>query len=351
MSQQPVISTGLSVIIPTLNEAEALPRLLAALREQQDIDLEVIVADGGSQDGSQSIAQGYGAQVVVSPTGRGRQMNQGARQATQPLLLFLHADSGLTSAHQLASSITALTQAQTQAGHDRVAGHCKLCFRRTTGGHSFAYHYYEEKSALNRPECTNGDQGLLLTHRFFSKLGGFDESLGFLEDQRLAERVRRQGLWITLPKVLETSARRFESEGLGRRMLLSAMIMACNHLGLDVFFQRLKIAYQVQDQTSRLRLTPMFEVFDALNREARPQVRRTRWLALGRYVQSHLWQPLFCCDLLLERAFAIHKRPLLWLHDRVIRPLTDFLPFHLLSTVLVWLVYVGLRSYFRHNEE
>jgi rSAM/selenodomain-associated transferase 2 len=210
----------LSVIIPTLNEADNLPALLRLLRDQTGTGLEIIVADGGSSDATRELARQQGVVVVETTPGRGAQMNRGTAIATAPWLLFLHADSIPTSTSQLAQALTALQAACTAQKNERIAGHFRLRFERSQPGHDLAYHYYEEKSALNRPECTNGDQGFLLSKAFFNELGGFDESLWFLEDQRLAEKIRRSGGWITLPGVLATSARRFETEGLGRRLLL-----------------------------------------------------------------------------------------------------------------------------------
>jgi cellulose synthase/poly-beta-1,6-N-acetylglucosamine synthase-like glycosyltransferase len=67
----------ISVIIPTLNEAEALPSLLRALARQGEAH-EVIVADGGSDDGTVSLARTAGARVVAAPCGRGAQLAAGA---------------------------------------------------------------------------------------------------------------------------------------------------------------------------------------------------------------------------------------------------------------------------------
>ena len=73
---------SLSVVIPCLNERERLPLLLADL-QQGSSDLELVVVDGGSSDGSPAIARLGGARVVsVNPAGRGRQLAAGARQAS-----------------------------------------------------------------------------------------------------------------------------------------------------------------------------------------------------------------------------------------------------------------------------
>ena len=94
----------LSVIIPTLNEAEALPRLLTDLSEQQDLTMEIIVVDGGSTDATRDVPARFCAGLVTSEAGRGLQMNAGAARAGQELLLFLHADSRLTYPRQLADA-------------------------------------------------------------------------------------------------------------------------------------------------------------------------------------------------------------------------------------------------------
>ena len=85
----------LSVIIPTLNEAPQLPDTLKRVRAVLRHGDKIIVADGGSTDGTREIASDYGACVVRSPRGRGTQLNAGADAATGDILLFLHADTHL----------------------------------------------------------------------------------------------------------------------------------------------------------------------------------------------------------------------------------------------------------------
>ncbi|TFH61439.1 MAG: glycosyltransferase, partial [Candidatus Zixiibacteriota bacterium] len=91
----------LSIVIPTLNEAEALPLLLSDLARQQGVSFEVIVADGDSADATCQIANQWFSSgrlqgsCHVGPSGRGRQLNAGAELTTSAWLLFLHADSRL----------------------------------------------------------------------------------------------------------------------------------------------------------------------------------------------------------------------------------------------------------------
>ncbi|MGA9238233.1 glycosyltransferase, partial [Robiginitalea sp.] len=87
--------TELSIIIPTLNEAPRLEVLLPYLRKNlpAGAGAEIIVADGGSSDGTPEIARRLGAEVLSTPKGRAVQMNEGAKNARGRILYFLHADS------------------------------------------------------------------------------------------------------------------------------------------------------------------------------------------------------------------------------------------------------------------
>jgi glycosyltransferase involved in cell wall biosynthesis len=82
--------TGVSVVIPTFNEAEAIGRVIREL--PRDIVLQVIVADGGSTDGTQAAAQAAGAVVLDAGFGYGRACSAGAAAAVGPVLVFLDGD-------------------------------------------------------------------------------------------------------------------------------------------------------------------------------------------------------------------------------------------------------------------
>ena len=93
----------ISIVMPCLNEAETLAlcvdKALAALREN-GIAGEVIVADNGSTDGSQTIATEHGARVVPVPLrGYGAALNAGILAGHGRYVLMADADDSYNFAH------------------------------------------------------------------------------------------------------------------------------------------------------------------------------------------------------------------------------------------------------------
>jgi rSAM/selenodomain-associated transferase 2 len=314
----------LTVVIPTWNEAAALPALLADLRAQQGVTLQLIVADGGSNDGTPAIAAHAGAEVVLAPRGRGAQMNAGAAQAHAEWLLFLHADSRLESATQLRDALVAVKHE-----FGAVAGHWPLHFARTGTGDEKLYRYLEAKTALNRPGTVNGDQGLLIGVELLQTLGGFDERLPFLEDQSLAFKIFERGRFVVLPGRLTTSARRFEAEGARRRYTLMSLIMGMYAAGAREYFTGAPSIYKTQDATGRLRLSPhLSHLRDVLLGVGRERAMQILWRA-GQYTRQNAWQLFFWWDVRLGRP----TRPCLRFYERYLRRATDNVVFDALTTV------------------
>jgi len=86
----------ISIIIPTINEANNLPLLLSDLSSIQK-ESEIIIVDCGSKDKTIDIANIYGAKVYKSKEkNRGLQLNMGAKNSIGDWLIFLHADTRLT---------------------------------------------------------------------------------------------------------------------------------------------------------------------------------------------------------------------------------------------------------------
>ena len=89
--------TELSIIIPTLNAAQVLGPTLSALAQMESVALikELVVSDGGSEDGTQTAVINAGANLVEVAPGRGGQLRAGADAARGNWFLFLHADTVL----------------------------------------------------------------------------------------------------------------------------------------------------------------------------------------------------------------------------------------------------------------
>jgi rSAM/selenodomain-associated transferase 2 len=190
----------LSVVIPTLDEAARIARRLDELAAL-GVD-EVVVADGGSRDGTVEIARARpGVQVVTCPRGRGLQQNAGARAARGDVLVFLHADTALPD-DACAWIARALAEPAVVAGAFRVRTVADVG-RNWLGP---LLRIADIRSHLTR--LPYGDQALFVRRVAFERVGGFpDEPL--MEDVELVRRLRRLGRVVTVPAYVRASGRRF----------------------------------------------------------------------------------------------------------------------------------------------
>ena len=91
---EPKAMTGVAIVIPMLNEAAGLPRLLRSLAALEPPPAEVLAVDGGSADASVAIAEAAGLLVIRHDTpGRAAAINRGVQEATAPIICVLHADT------------------------------------------------------------------------------------------------------------------------------------------------------------------------------------------------------------------------------------------------------------------
>lgn len=302
----------ISLIVPLLNEAAELPGLFVSLSEQEGVRFEVILCDGGSSDGSPHLCRELGdhaafeVQTLSTLRGRGNQMNAGAGVARSDLLLFLHADSHFDTPDALKVAVAAYRK-MLQEVADPVAARFRLRFRRQDTQPSLAYFFYESKARLNRADCIRGDQGFLLQRTLFNSLGGFDTSLPFLEDVRLAAAVAKIGHWMLLPAEISTSARRFEREGLYERQVVNAIITNAVAADWIEFFSALPGIYHCNSLSGRLQLFPLLDGIRTLL-AARPDPwRRAFWRATGHHVAGNIWQLFYWLD--VRSAFVCGKSP------------------------------------------
>jgi uncharacterized protein len=209
----------ISVIIPTLNEAQRIGETLSRVLDEPGV--EAIVVDGGSSDGTCELARSQGALVVASAPGRGRQMNAGARVARGELLLFLHADTLLPAGYA-----KAIRAAMGRA--DAIAG----AFRMRLDVRSPGLRLVE---LLTNLRCRlfqepYGDQALFLRAATFRELGGFPET-PILEDVMLVRHLKRRGRIVLSPLAALTSARRWQRLGIVKTTLLHRAVMLAHACG------------------------------------------------------------------------------------------------------------------------
>ncbi len=213
----------ISIIIPTLNEAGLISDCIRALRAEAP-DAEIIVADGGSLDGTKEIAGGIpGTRIIDAGKGRGIQMNRGAAEATGDILLFVHADTTLETGWSQ-GLLSALDNATVAGG----------AFTFSIRGLSWKYRLVEAWVGIRSALCRlpYGDQGIFIRKNVFAGISGYRE-IPLMEDVDLISRVRRIGRIVIIDKKAFTSERRWTRKGLLRTALTNQIIMLLYLLGVD----------------------------------------------------------------------------------------------------------------------
>ncbi len=209
----------IGVVIPTLNEESALPGLLADLqRLGATVPLDLVVADGGSTDGTLSRAAALGVRAISASRGRARQLNAGAEAVGGRWLLFLHADSRLPAPARRALLAAAVDEPELQAAVFRFAIDLPSGWKR----------FIEVGQAIRQAlfGLPYGDQGLLIRRELFQAVGGFAD-LPVMEDVELIRRIKRWGVTLrTLPAPLVTSGRRYLSAGPARTWLKHVLLIS-----------------------------------------------------------------------------------------------------------------------------
>jgi rSAM/selenodomain-associated transferase 2 len=218
----------IAVVVPTLDEAPSLDATLELAARQCG---ELIVADGGSTDRTIEVAERHGATIVRAPAGRGAQLNAGARAATRPVLLFLHADTALPR-----EAAAAVCQA-VDAG--AVGGGFRIRFDSPRFSLRLGERLVNLRTrALHVPL---GDQAQFATRTAFAAVGGYRE-WPILEDLDFIRRLRRHGRIAIVALAVSTDARRFHRHGVARTVATNWLIWGLYFAGLSP--QRLAQLYR-----------------------------------------------------------------------------------------------------------
>ena len=203
------MNNKISVIIPVLNEAEGITSLLKHLDDHSTGNLiaEVIIADGGSTDGTKAVAGKYRAKhfevkVIDAPKGRAIQQNHGATKAMGAILYFLHADS---------FPPRGFDRKIIEAVH---SGYRAGCFRMEFDDGHLLLKCSQWFTQFNFPLCRGGDQSLFIQKDLFESLNGFNEAYVIYEDGEFHARLYKKGIpFKVLKPAITTSARRYRENG------------------------------------------------------------------------------------------------------------------------------------------
>lgn len=203
------MAPSLSIVVPTWNEAATIAETLAALSPLREAGVEVLVVDGGSDDGTAARCTEQGCRVLPAPRGRARQLNAGAAASRGEVLLFLHADTRLP-ADAVASIEVALAGGAPWGRFDvDIAGRSRMLpviaalmnlRSRWTG-------------------IATGDQAIFVRRALFESVGGFPDQ-PLMEDIELSSRLRRRHRPACLRARVVTSGRRWERHGVWRTIVL-----------------------------------------------------------------------------------------------------------------------------------
>ena len=211
----------LTIVIPVLNEAAIVVAALQSLAPLRARGAEIIVADGGSHDGTARLAEPLADRIMTFRRGRGAAMNAGAALGTGDALLFLHADTALPDG--AGRLIDAALARRAWGRFDlRIAGRHPL----------FAVIARMINWRSRATGIATGDQAIFVSRKAFAAVGGFPD-LPLMEDIAISRRLKRlcRPYCIAAPAV--TSGRRWEHNGVIHTILLMWRLRLSYYLGVE----------------------------------------------------------------------------------------------------------------------
>jgi len=209
----------ISIIIPTLNEADSIGATLKSA--QAGTDVEIIVVDGGSSDGTAQLANAFGVRLLTVSGGRAEQVNAGARSANGDVLLFLHADTRLPGGFDQ-QILELLIRPGTVAG----------AFALGIDGPEIGLRLVEKLANFRSRffQMPYGDQAIFLKADLFYSLGGFPE-MDIMEDFVFVQRLKRTGRVAIAPVAVRTSGRRWRRIGILKTTVINQAVLLAYFLG------------------------------------------------------------------------------------------------------------------------
>jgi rSAM/selenodomain-associated transferase 2 len=214
----------ISVIIPTLNEADNIERTITSARKNPgDVKIEVIVVDGGSLDNTIEVAQNAGARVVSAPAGRGTQLNEGVKRASGEIIIALHADTTLPTG--FGDMVTCALNIEDVSGG---------AFTLSIDGASWRFRVVELLTSVRVAlfGIIYGDQAIFTTKATNDQIGGF-KNLPLFEELDYVMKLREVGRITVLPQKVVTSARRWTGSSIVKNTLRNWSFHCLYRLGVN----------------------------------------------------------------------------------------------------------------------
>lgn len=214
---------NLSIIIPTLNEAENIDKLVNRLKNCSCPEThEIIVVDAGSTDNTQELAKKAGAITLLSPKkGRAPQMNFGVQHSTGDLLYFVHADSLPPEDYCLCID---------------------KCIHQGSEIGGFRFKFDSDKKLLafnnwttqfNKIFVRGGDQTMFINKTLFDELNGFDEKFRIMEEYDFIERAQKKTPYKVIQKDVLVSARKYETNSWLRVQFANTVVFSMYRFGFS----------------------------------------------------------------------------------------------------------------------
>ncbi len=217
------MTSKLSIVIPIYNESQQLPELFDHLSPYRERGHQIIFVDGESEDNSVELIDQAGFVVVPSTRSRAAQMNNGARQSTQDILLFLHADTRLPE-NADALIVSALSNPRQVWGRFDA---------RITGDHFLLAVVGKMMSMRSRlTGIATGDQGIFIKRTFFENIGGY-ASQPLMEDVEISRRLVPLAKPVCLRESVSTSGRRWINRGVMKTIALMWYLRFLYWRGVD----------------------------------------------------------------------------------------------------------------------
>lgn len=212
---------SIAIIIPTLNEADGIEQCLTALQPLRRQQCQIIVADGGSSDATQRLAEPLADRVIDAPKGRARQMNAGAEIATCDRLLFLHADTYLPT--------TALAEIDAGFASEKPWGRFDIKLSGQSLLLSIIAWMISQRSRLSG--VATGDQAIFVDRRVFEQVGQYPD-IALMEDIALCQRLKKLSRPYCSKAKVTSSSRRWQENGIIKTIVLMWWLRAGYYFGI-----------------------------------------------------------------------------------------------------------------------